>query len=880
VLGSKPRYKDWNRLLADCQIHRKHVFADIEPYQCTFLDCQSPDQTYAERKQWMAHEDQHRGTFHCGVPAHDAYNDKMQFIRHFLQVHKIRLDAESLMSLAVFQKPAKEGLDLSCPLCQQDMNGLRTHVAHHLERLAMFALPRTYDDSTDVISNSQVQLSVVPSAGHDEDESQASGDSHDWQQFSEDDDLDEETRITIEGQAMTDVPDSEMYTWTEVKPELSKISDNMPSRTEIQAETGAAVLNAIPPYLYKRISRKALRLIRIYPDVSQDLFRISIFERDGEDYEALSYTWGNDPPHASIVVVEGDNLYRLRISGTLMNALIHLRPLSAPNPRLVWIDALCINQQNISERNNHLSRMGQIFAQASRVLVWLGEEADNSDRGLQLLSSVANIDLAEKVLSDVERAYEWEAVFQLLQRPYFQRQWVIQELACARKAVVYCGQSSMGWAEFADAVNLVDKRRDELHAMFHQRADYQHKPRFLPDKGVLVVTRLIEAVNSTLRMSDDGQTTFPLRTLEDLVCNVSLIFQTTDPKDAIYSVLGLARDPERPLLQSEQEKIGSHAKEAEFVDSATTHLAALRERLPKSILPVDYSKSFFEVCRDFWSFTMDSTKSLDLLCRPWTPIVYSSEQMPSWMINRNNAPFSCEIDGKLVRTGPDSLVGLSSQQRNIYEASGSIPCQWSLPAELDRALLVDGFVFDEIGVLSEPCINGNIPLSWLDFGCWKDGSTPLFDRFWRTLVADRDSKGGPVPAWYSRACEELFTLLDKAGDLTTEKSSQAEKLPSTVEEILRRMVAVVWNRKMMLTRTREYLGLTPGSACPGDLICIIFGCSVPVVLRRNPEDHTHRLVGECYVHGVSHISNSTLLSNVKVTGSSHPVCKCPHNSGP
>jgi hypothetical protein len=83
--------------------------------------------------------------------------------------------------------------------------------------------------------------------------------------------------------------------------------------------------------------------------------------------------------------------------------------------------------------------------------------------------------------------------------------------------------------------------------------------------------------------------------------------------------------------------------------------------------------------------------------------------------------------------------------------------------------------------------------------------------------------------------------------------------PSTMVTFLKRVQEVVWNRKFLRSKgfhhdgsKKRLFGLAPTSAQEGDLICILFGCSVPVILRRvgPPDDHFYYLIGEAYVHGI------------------------------
>jgi hypothetical protein len=79
------------------------------------------------------------------------------------------------------------------------------------------------------------------------------------------------------------------------------------------------------------------------------------------------------------------------------------------------------------------------------------------------------------------------------------------------------------------------------------------------------------------------------------------------------------------------------------------------------------------------------------------------------------------------------------------------------------------------------------------------------------------------------------------------------KISSVAKEFLIRMRSVVFMRSLMLTKRFNFLGIVPETSENGDLVCIIFGCSVPIVLRQMERDDggAHfEVVGECYVHGM------------------------------
>jgi hypothetical protein len=76
--------------------------------------------------------------------------------------------------------------------------------------------------------------------------------------------------------------------------------------------------------------------------------------------------------------------------------------------------------------------------------------------------------------------------------------------------------------------------------------------------------------------------------------------------------------------------------------------------------------------------------------------------------------------------------------------------------------------------------------------------------------------------------------------------------PTGKVEFLDRVQEVVWNRNVIRTKPVDgppYIGIAPEGSAKGDIICIFFGCSVPVVLQPQ-DDGEFKFIGECYVHGV------------------------------
>ncbi len=101
-------------------------------------------------------------------------------------------------------------------------------------------------------------------------------------------------------------------------------------------------------------------------------------------YEALSYVWGPENVIHPIVI----NGYNVYVRQNMWLAMQHLR--SDTEVRVLWIDATCINQQNIHERNHQVTQMGMIYHQATKVIIWLGSSDAVSKLAFGLLSSQRN----------------------------------------------------------------------------------------------------------------------------------------------------------------------------------------------------------------------------------------------------------------------------------------------------------------------------------------------------------------------------------------------------------------------------------------------------------------------------------------------------------
>lgn len=138
-------------------------------------------------------------------------------------------------------------------------------------------------------------------------------------------------------------------------------------------------------FQYRDLSEgdQPIRLVTILPGsesqpISLQIHHTTMTQEPPPTYEALSYVWGSPDGGVAVSVAYSDEPHQstLVVGRNLFVALQHLRGASSPRP--TWIDAVCINQEDIAERSSQVRNMGNVYRLASRMVVWLGEAEKDS----------------------------------------------------------------------------------------------------------------------------------------------------------------------------------------------------------------------------------------------------------------------------------------------------------------------------------------------------------------------------------------------------------------------------------------------------------------------------------------------------------------------
>ena len=173
-------------------------------------------------------------------------------------------------------------------------------------------------------------------------------------------------------------------------------------------------------------------------------------------------------------------------------------------------------------------------------------------------------------------------------------------------------------------------------------------------------------------------------------------------------------------------------------------------------------------------------------------------------------------------------------------------------------MFVTGIQIGTVNKVSPRIPPGLLTQECLKMGGWNGPNGPnqeVPEELWRTLVAGRGPDGGNPPGWYQRACWECFHLGTSSGDVNIASLINNPKTPSLMVEFLKRVQGIVWDKLFVRSDERSLFGLGPRGTQLGDLICILFGCSVPVILRpqmnSSGSDIMHyEIVGESYIYGM------------------------------
>jgi len=313
---------------------------------------------------------------------------------------------------------------------------------------------------------------------------------------------------------------------------------------------------------------KEIRLLRLSARYSPGLPALcEIFHSsldDNPQYEALSYSWGDAELRDAIIV----NDHPASVTVNLARALEDIR--FDGRTRILWVDALCIDQKNIKERNHQVKHMGSIYQKAERVVVWVGrptkKDRKSQESILNSWDDMIKIGLQYSTYQPARRA-KWLSMASFCELPYWRRLWIVQEIGLASELWVYHGRSCQNWKEFSRVRKAVQKLKSstELHASLRgiataiseglpgrldQQRDYQQPLllRQMHDAIQHLLSRAENAANATWMLSEVFQTLgmenqlFEPVAAQRTIAGADSQVSTSSPSESIEIIYGRVTD--------------------------------------------------------------------------------------------------------------------------------------------------------------------------------------------------------------------------------------------------------------------------------------------------------------------------------------------------
>ncbi|KIM95565.1 hypothetical protein OIDMADRAFT_33660 [Oidiodendron maius Zn] len=306
---------------------------------------------------------------------------------------------------------------------------------------------------------------------------------------------------------------------------------------------------ATDEFIHKPIRNADIRLLRILPQPRISGLQIRcdmIHERiaDAPPYTAISYHWGTPSPEEMMeIIIDGASF---KVSPSIHSLLLSKR--SPWTSVLVWIDSICINQSDNAEKSQQVcSLMRYIYREASCVIGWLGESSDASialyiSKMVPYFQSMTEINQAK--LSTGEWAVAMKEFERFLSNPWFERAWIIQEIAVSSNPILRYGEDvELTWDDLAGAVSRVFD-----NALGPKSLEFFSQGSFCDCPGALNML-LLDSIRRQVKFAEHLK-------LKDLA-KLGLRFKATLPLDKIYALIGIAKERHLSFLRPNISRMGS-----------------------------------------------------------------------------------------------------------------------------------------------------------------------------------------------------------------------------------------------------------------------------------------------------------------------------------
>ncbi|XEV03017.1 hypothetical protein FSHL1_008304 [Fusarium sambucinum] len=602
-------------------------------------------------------------------------------------------------------------------------------------------------------------------------------------------------------------------------------------------------------YTYKPVSKSEIRLVVFKtsgPDEQQleaSIKNVTLDPENPTTYTALSYCWG-DAVERIEVPCDGEIL---SITKSLHEALAEITKSRQSEP--LWIDQICINQEDIAEKSEQVSKMNEIYDKAETVVAWLGPAVDNTELAIGFVKKVGDVALptatnmfrwdsygeehektklerTEALTTEQSRelgipfddADSWTAFVDFFDRPWYQRMWTVQEIIQARKAIVICGPHSIPWEHVSAAARWYCYKAGAIH-QDHQREVHGAS---LAGQMSTIAWRMREGSEYYPSLFNRSAHPTCKWSLRDLLENLRPRL-ATDPRDKVFALLGIS-DVDRGYWGNKG-------------------------------MAVNYSMSLVDV------FTQATDEIIKSDPRSDLNVIWSARQ------RNDEAEWPSWVPDWRLDTGTGCAWGIGAPFKTEGNPNGE---HVYIPTEEPRSLAVKGKVIGRVTYKNQYRHFGELfqesHLREVYIACMERLSAyptgeDVETAFGLTLIG-----GLPFPAGLKKKDTSLETYTAKYmqfydnTQMPMRTPEEEEKRDEALAETYKVGLDMTWLQEVLgaycerrfIVTDSGHMGLAHHEVLEGDVIAVVMGLQWPCVLRPKSERHDdgYKFIGDAYCHGV------------------------------
>ena len=582
-------------------------------------------------------------------------------------------------------------------------------------------------------------------------------------------------------------------------------------------------------YEHLNVINKEFRVLIIRPGRRSEPIVCDLETRRSEhascpNYEALSYVWGGSPGPRTITL----RGRRVPVTKNLRSALRHLR--YREHPRVVWIDALCINQDDLQERSNQVRMMRSIYQFASQVIVWLGplmrsqtvfiDAIFRHAKDPALHWTAPNHDEGSKVA----HATPSSLLFLFFNNPWWRRIWTVQEAAVATRLIYVCGKIIIPPDTFK---KVAESCLHHLGRCCDSSASHVDALELMTRMKTIIELERLRGLNRRITFLEAFQ--------------MNRYREATDPRDMIFGLIGLTSGLDNAIIDYDATIQTIYIRSSIDIINSTGSLEIFNHILPSST-----SRYNRGISRRDWNHNNLETENLPSWVPAWSQ---RYEQVYLTIISFRQKRL------RLFQAGKNTRANTTFQSPNILAVEG-----------------IDLLRVERLGLNISNSIHGAWTVkTWRQLACidrnpnqpYVAGGT-ILDAFWRTLCYDctMETTGDTIrrvradERWIYE--EWWWSWMRQHYGVSNEKQAESKSQSELLLKGFESTFACLYDHRRFFISSSGYMGSVPSDTVAGDRVCVLLGGSTPYVLRpyqikteeNGSRSFEYTFVGDAYVHGL------------------------------